>query len=228
MDNELNNTNSSPSDETTVPPVTIDPNQGDDNQGGKKSAEDRIQQILAKNKELERKLSEVEEKLAPPVVSQPTAQPFNPEIEKAKGILKQMGFVHQDELKQRDQVLENRMDLNSLHQKLESKYNGEDGRPTYDRREIEDYMRKRGIWGDPEDAYKLKHETEILDWTLKQAERKKGTKPVALRPNGSSSAPDDQTITREKLSEAMTTVEGRAWYEQNRSKIISLMEKGQL
>ena len=65
---------------------------------GKKSAEARINELIAKNKELANKLDTIEEKMAPPPPP-PTdsTQELTPEVQKAVAYLKKLGFVTKEE-----------------------------------------------------------------------------------------------------------------------------------
>jgi hypothetical protein len=110
--------------------------------------------------------------------------------------------------------------------RLESMFDGADGRPKYDRTAVEEYARKNAIYN-PEVAYRELHRTELFDWELKKLDEKKKQRPYVEK-QGSTMNRDDNTITREKIAEWMKTPEGRAKYERNRDKIIKLMQQGQL
>lgn len=200
----------------------------------KRSAEARINELVGEIKELREKLEsreeeEVETKVPAPVTTTTsTPNQLSPEAEKAIGILKERGFVTQDQIEAKIEELKNRQVLDSEHVRLESKYSGSDGRPVYDKGKIETFMRKRGIY-DPEAAYKIMNEDELLDWRLKQSE---GVikKDLKVEKGGSTAGNviDRNTITSEMIAEKMQTPEGRAWYEKNRDKILTLVAKGQL
>jgi hypothetical protein len=87
-------------------------------------------------------------------------------------------------------------------------------------------MRQNGVYN-PEVAYKALHEAELFDWGLKKTEEKRKQRPYVER-QGSTVSRDDNTITRETISEWMKTPEGRAKYERNRDKILKLMQEGAL
>lgn len=198
----------------------------DDQQSGKKSAESRINQLIAENKKLEDKINGLEVRIAPPPPPPGPVQ-RTPELERAAAILKDLGFVQKDELTSEIQTLKDRTVLDNLHYGLERQYDGADGRPAYNRSEVEQFMRDHGVY-DPQIAYDQLHKAEILDWTIKQNEGKKKEPPYIEKPGSAATHREDNSITREKIAEWMKTPEGRAKYEQNREKILTLLQNGQL
>ncbi len=86
---------------------------------------------------------------------------------------------------------------------LESKYNGEDGRPKFKREEILDFMRETGI-RNPEFAYKQKYEPEIDLWREKQLQAaRKGGMITESSSNVGGKFPSPVKVTKENLSEMM-------------------------
>lgn len=217
--------NSSPSDEEKVETEVSEGGQKPEEEtSGKKSAEARINELVGKVKELEENLeAKKDEKVPMP----PTEPKITPEVQRAIDHLRNLGFVHKDELKAEIEAVRDRTALESDHMRLINNYNGSDGKPKYDKREVEKYMRDNGVYN-PEVAYKALHETELLDWMLKEAESKKKERPYVEKGGQSSAERGDNTITREKIADAMKTPEGKIWYEKNRPKILSLMQQGQL
>lgn len=219
------------SDEEEVVVETTEDSSGDVPR--KRTAEARINELVGEIKELREKLEskdeEVESKIPAPTSPAPSAPTqLSPEAENAINILKERGFVTKEEIDSRIEEVKNRQVLDTEHMKLEGKYSGSDGRPAYDKSKIETFMRKRGIY-DPEAAYKIMNEDELLDWQLKQSE---GTvkKGLTVEKGGSTAGAvaDKNTITAAMIAEKMQTPEGRAWYEKNRDKILTLVAKGQL
>jgi hypothetical protein len=216
----------SPSDEV-LPEEPETPEIGEDEKPGKRSAEARINELLSKNKELEAKLGDIEERLAPPPPPTTPAAPLTPEVQKAIEFLKDQGFVTKTELDKERQYQEDRAALTAEHTKLAQNYSGADGRPKYDSDEVEKYMKSHGIY-DPEVAYKAMHETELFDWKLKKAESDRKKRPFSEKPGSPGGDRGNQAITREKIAEWLKTPEGRAKYEANRPKIMELLAEGQL
>lgn len=210
------------------PEIGTVPEGADPNEAGKRSAEARINELLSKNKQLEEKLVGIEARMAPPPppTPAPKVDPENPELKRVMELVRDLGFVQKDDLKAEMQTLRDITALNNEHNRLEGSYDGSDGRPRYNRTEVEKFMRERGVY-DPEIAYEQIHKGELLDYTIKQAEEKR-RQPYVTKPNTTANAREDSTITREMIAEWMKTPEGRIKYERNRDKILSLMRNGQL
>jgi hypothetical protein len=202
----------------------------------KKSAEGRIHQLISKNKELEERLASVEKEKEKIFTQTPSVEStvvqkepvVTPEVQKALEFLKVQGFVTKDELEKVQKETQNRQMLDNEHLRLQTTYDGSDGRPKYDKEKVEDYMRTQGIYN-PEVAYKVMNETELLDYELKKAEERLKTGPY-IEKGGmkGEEAAQAKAISPEKIAKAAMTPEGRAWYERNRDKILSLMNKGQV
>ena len=234
-------TSQSPSDETETPSDDFDfkedlEEEDDDAAPRKRSAEARINQLIAQNKELEKRLTNAEEQMKAPereydeqqqVPTPPTrVENTSPEVQRALDFLKESGFTTKEELSKMIQEIEDRRILDQTHLRLEDRYDGEDGRPKYDKPRVEQYMRENGIYN-PEVAYKAMHESELLDWHLKTAEGDRKKKPY-VQLEGTSVGRKDNTITREKIAKSQLTPEGRSWYERNRPKILQLLAEGKL
>lgn len=190
----------------------------------KRGAKARIDELIAKNKELVEKLEkkEEDERKTPMPPTEPTPQ--DPKVLKAVESLKKLGFVHKDELETRIRSVEDRMVLDTEHDTLERTYTGQDGRPKYNRADVERYMRDKGIYT-PEVAYKAMHEAELLDWHVRASQKK--TRPYSA-PSGPSRPTDDKSITRAKIAEMQGSPRWKEWYEENRKEILELMSKGEL
>ena len=188
---------------------------------GKKDAEARIQQLVARQKELEAKLNQVQQ---PSTDGKPK---ISPEAQKALDQLSGIGVVTEQKLETRIRSLEDRIVLDTEHSRLEQSLDGADGRPKYDRKEVEEFMKARAIY-DPETAYEKMHRDEIIDWHVKQSQQK----PAPARSEGASTpgatGQGGDVISRDTIREKMGTAEWRSFYEQNRDKILTLMQKGQL
>src|SRR3990167_1366180 len=206
-----------------------------------RTAEDRINELLSKNKEIEEELKsrptrEEFESLKVKFETVPTPPPVtpeetNPDVDKAMKFVKEKGkFVSKDELDHEMQSVKDQMYLDSKHQQLENAFDGSDGRPKYDRAKVNDYMRSHPVY-DPEIAYSQIYKDELFDWQLKKLESDRKKKPYVARPSSTSGIEaDNQSITREKLQEVYKnpTPENRMWYEQNRDKIRRLMAEQKL
>lgn len=213
------------------------PSEGETPEGQPKgrTAEDRIDELLSKNKEMLEKLEERDEKVTEleerlnqmPVPTPLPSIPQSPDVQKAIDFLKKEGkFIDAQELESRLKGVQDRMYLDSEHIRLETKLHGEDGKPKYDRAKVEEFMRQRGIY-DAETAYEKLYRTELLDWEIKKFETDRKKKPyIAQTKSTAGSEAEEQTITREKVAEWIKTPEGRLRYEHNRSKILQLLAEG--
>lgn len=217
---------SSPSGENPQDPAGA--GEGGEN-NPQRNAEARIHELLAKNKEFEDKLKQMEDRMAPPPPPGSNDQAIKPEVKQAVESLKGLGFT--DEAKVDEKVsaaiktLEDRLALGMEHQRLETSYSGADGKPKYVRADIEKYMREKGVYN-PEVAYDQLHKMELLDFALKEAEKKPG-KPYIEKSGTSVTGRDSGIITKEEIRKRVEAGD-RTWYEKNRNKILELTRQGQL
>lgn len=218
--------------DTTLPPS------GDENNGqhpGKRSAEERIDELIGQIKggeeeklQMRQEIEALKQRMPPPP---PPPGGVNPDVQRAIDAIRGMGFIDEKKMEERIRAVEDRYALNAEHQRFENEFDGSDGRPKYDRNAVEKFMKERAIF-DPQAAYKLMHESELLDWTLKEEEKKRNP-DIHVETPGSMAGKsrwDDDSITKEKLAEVSNTPSpaNREWYERNREKIFDMMAKGQL
>lgn len=83
-----------------------------------------------------------------------------------------MGFVTQDEVENAKTEAKKEVLFDQRVASLEKEYNGEDGRPKFDRKAVAEYAQKNELWVDPETVYKIMNEKELTDWHIKNAQRK--------------------------------------------------------
>ena len=231
----------SPSDEKETPPVDTG-DQGIDftedlpgEAPRKKTAEARIGELIALNKELKDDLAEMKERLPEPKVvpTVPTPTPatvkprLTPEVEQAISFLKDQGFATKQQLEELKRDLTDREVLNQEHTRLEHQLDGSDGKPKYDRAKVEAYMREKATYN-PEVAYNDLYKNELLDIAIKEAEERFKKRPYTERSGSSTGGSESSAITRDKVQQSLNSPVGRAWYERNRLKILDLYHKGQL
>lgn len=196
----------------------------------KRTAEARINELTGQLKEAQQELKELKTqsvKTPMPPVNTPES---SPEAQKIIAQLESLGFTRKGAVEEKIKTIEERIELNTEHARLSNEYDGEDGRPKYDKTKIESYMRSHAVF-DPEVAYKAMNEAELLDWHLKKADAGSKKRPYVERPGGSGvTRSTDNQITREKLQEVANnpTPLNREWYEKNRTKILQMMAEGQL
>jgi hypothetical protein len=146
-----------------------------------KEVNEGYQQSLARLEELENTIRQIQTAKDP-------APEVDPQSVALKEQLRQLGFITKEEqvaeVKRQKEDLEVQQELS----RLEKTYDGNDGRPKFDRKGIVKFAIERGI-GDLEAAYKLKHETDLVDWHIKQAiSKSKGIKTEASDGSGSAMA----------------------------------------
>ena len=197
----------------------------------KRTAEARINELSGKLKEKEDELEKLKAKKSEKTPMPPNTKPeSSPEAQKVIAQLESLGFTRTGTVEEKLKTIEERIELNSEHLRLGNEYDGEDGRPKYEKSKVEKYMRDHAIF-DPEIAYKAMNEAELLDWHLKKADAGQKKRPYVEKPGGSGvTRSTDNQITKEKLQEVASnpTPANREWYERNRNKILQMMAEGQL
>lgn len=211
--------------ETMVPtPPEVSGGEEEETPRRDRSAESRIGELIAKNKELEHKVEDYETRRQVPTPPTGGTTP-EPAIQRAVESLKKIGFVHQEDLARTVQSMEDKMILGTEHSRLSKVFDGSDGRPKYDSTQVEAYMQSHGIF-EPEVAYKAMYEQELIDWHIKEASKSK-VDAYTTPPKASSKA-EEGAITREKIAEMQKSANWRSWYEEHREEILSLMAQGKL
>ena len=140
---------------------------------------------------LKKELEELRKSLNP-------APAVDPQTEQAKQYLKNLGFVSKEdverEIRQRDEDSKVEQELS----RLENEWNGKDGRPKFDRKQVIDYCIKNGI-GNPEVGFKALKEQDLINFHVQQAiARSKGVKTEASDGSGSTQV----GVTNDDLKEA--------------------------
>ena len=227
-----------PNDEPTgvndsSPPSGENPDSNEEVQPPKKDAEARINQLVSQVKSQAEEIEAIKNQPKVPMPPVPSDEPSAAE-KQALGKLKDLGLVDIETLDKKfaeaKQESEDRWFLTNEHQKNESLYDGSDGRPKYDNKEVEKYMREQGI-AQPEVAYKTMHEKELLDWNLKQANQTTETGQPYTTPPAPSGQKGENYMSRELIAEKqkeLSPTEFRQWYEDKRETIGSLLRQGQL
>lgn len=195
----------------------------------KKSAESRIDELIARNKSLEEKLDSVlqERTTVPPA----PAEPVSPDLEKAKEFLRtNLNVVTREDLENLKQSLRDEQIVQSEDARLSELYSGEDGRPKYDPLKVKEYGKVNGIYN-LEAAYEQLNKAELADWAIRKAEEGMKQRPYVEKGGSSTANKNQNTITREKLQEVvanMSDPKNREWYEKNRDKVLELYRQGAL
>jgi hypothetical protein len=161
-----------------------------------KEVNEKSKQYEAKLQEVEARLSEMDKRVAPPQVDAQEQQ--------VKTLLNQYGYLSRDEfqteLDKREQRLREDTQVSQELSRLETKYDGKNGLPKFDRQKVVNFALDRRL-ADPEVAYKTLYEKEYLNWHIQQATNKsKGVKTESSDGSGGQSVgPANQDL----MSEAM-------------------------
>jgi len=145
---------------------------------------DRLREVIDERNEIKNKLAELEAKVNSKP-SEPIA-PADPQREAVKQEFKkiatELGFVSKEELEQKDADKQ----LSDTMSSLESKYDGKNGLPKFDRVKTLKFAQENLV-GTLEGAYKLMHFSDFMDHGVKEALGKtKGVKSEVSDGSGSS------------------------------------------
>ncbi len=126
---------------------------------------ERFKEVNERYRQTEEKLKALEQQ-----VSSLSVKPTTPEEEQVKSTLKQYGFVSQDEVRQEVRRVQEDIRVEQELSQLETRYDGKDGRPKFDRQRVLEFAINRNI-ADPEVAYKALNEKTLIDWHIAQASK---------------------------------------------------------
>jgi len=120
--------------------------------------------------------------------------------------LDKLGVITKEKLEQQrkqdreDAALEKEID------KTETKYDGKDGRPKFNRKEVLKFAQENGIFN-VDIAYKAKHFGALQDWAIKQAGKtKKGISPSKGASSGATPKPGQTPKSFEEAEAATDSV----------------------
>lgn len=182
----------------------------------KESAVNRVNELEARNKLLEGQT------LTSPAPETPafTGQ-MTPEQQQAVENLRKFGIVTQGDL----QALQDQLILDAEYQRLETMYGGKGGGPSFDRVEIEEYMKTTGIYN-PQKAFEDLYREELFDLRKKSEEREEPSRQVYTEKPSGSGMGKTEPLTVDSLRERLSRPDGMQWWDKNRERILPLM--GQL
>jgi len=145
---------------------------------------------------------------------------ITPEQQQAVENLRKFGVLTTKDL----QKVQDQMTLDNEYIRLEQRYEGGDGRPVFDRSEVEKHMRDTGIYN-PEKAYEDLYRDELFDWRSSQRSSQRSDTPrqtFSERPT-SSTASKTEPLTVDGLRQRLAQPDGREWWEKNRERILPLV-----
>lgn len=200
------------------------------------NAQQRFVHVLKERDELRKRIDEIQSNQIQYVPPVPPIQPkaVDPDIvtDEQKLAVQRMkekyGFATQEDIEAERQGLLGQLQkmqdnilLDTEYNRLETMYDGRDGRPAFDRTEIEDHMRKTGIYN-PEKAFDDLYKDELFDWKMSRhgktdpTERKQS---FSERPSAMT-ATKSEPLTKESLKERLSKSDGREWWEANRERLL--------
>jgi len=132
--------------------------------------------------------------------------PEDEQLRQARLAAKKVGIVTSDDF---DSLLDKSFEAKYARQRaaeklieqaedLEGKYNGQDGRPKFDKQDIFGFMQQNGI-SNPEVAYKIKFENELDGWKESQLKGAKRTGFSSINAAGGSKVPKEVKVTKDNL-----------------------------
>lgn len=179
------------SGEDTATDPSQDPKQTDPNQGKSEeeiefgklsgSTQDRIRSLLKRTKEAEEE-AERFKTLAYRGTQTPPPPPVEPNLDTQNAVAtlkKVTNFATLDEVKQFLSQQRQQESLEARYRYLEDSESGEDGRPRFDRYEVQDYIKNHPEFAgyDPADVWAKMYNKELLDWEFKQRQAGNFTTP---------------------------------------------------
>lgn len=189
---------------------TLSPEEADWN-NLKGTTQDRIKQLIRERDDLKNKNSQTDySQFSQPVPPPSEATVAPEEVRKAADTLRTYGgMASKEDL----QNLLWQVETARSHERLETKYDGRDGLPKYDKQEVEDYMNRKAregkpIW-DPEAAFRDMYFDEFVD--AKRISQRRGT--YSEKPASPSSTGREEPLTLESLKEKLSGPNGREFYE---------------
>jgi hypothetical protein len=135
----------------------------------------RFKEVNDKMKTYETRFKEYEDRLTQMGQTNKPVTPEDQQAEAVKQTLKNYGFLSKDEfdkaLNEREQRLREDAQVQQELSRLETRYDGKNGLPKFDRRKVVEFAIDRRI-ADPEVAYKTLYEKEYLNWHIQNAANK--------------------------------------------------------
>lgn len=136
----------------------------------------------------------------------------------------QKGFITKEQQEAEDSARKYSEQLKTLS----TKYNGEDGRPTFDPFEISEYAKQTQVF-DLETAYEKKYKKELFDWEVQHMNDNSGD--IDTEKQGEkvfNNGRNQDVLTRESIAKKLAEPGGSEWYEKNREMLLKALEKGQI
>lgn len=174
----------------------------------KGGTQDRIKNLISERNEWrEKAATQAETDLNKANTIPAATPPTGDEVGQAINTLKERGMVTQDVLDSALGQLSQRMELNRKHDSLENQYSDSNNLPKYDRLEVEDHMKRKGL-ADPEAAFRDMYFDEFID----SSRRGPKSKVVTEKPTASSTS-SREPMTVDSLRKKLRGEDGAKYYE---------------
>ena len=183
----------------------------------------RVRTLLDERNELRAKVQTIETQVpyaeTPAPATTQTQEVMTPEQQQAVENLRKFGILTTQDL----QKVEDKMTLDNEYTRLETRYSGDDGKPVFDRSEVERHMRDTGIYN-PEKAYEDLYRDELFDWRSNQKSHRSETprQTYSERPSASTVS-KTEPLTVDGLRQRLAQPDGREWWDKNRERILPMI-----
>lgn len=158
-----------------------------------KSSEE-ISEIKGQLKTITEHLEKIGE--LPPTEPEPKKEEEEEEdyAKRQKEYFKKMGFMTKEDIDEAKKETAKEIKFDNRVAELEKRYDGEDGRPKFDKKAVAEYAEKHELYADPEIVYEQMHKKELIDWHIKKA-NEKGKGPQVPEPGkGGAKPPKGKSI----------------------------------
>lgn len=180
--------------------------------------QDRIKSIL---KERDQWKYEAERRVQSqvPQYQTPSVNPVSPDVQNAVAQLSNVGIATDAKVDEKINQSLGNLIYNFTLKDLETKYDGSDGLPKFDRTEYQDFVNKNPQYQtyDPKDVYEKMYSEELLDAKLKARGNPTPSRSNSLKPA--------KTVIREEqwspdwIESRMKQPDGMEWYARNKQKV---------
>lgn len=183
-----------------------------------------LQEERRKRQELEQRISTMEASFKPSSTSEDSNPDIEDAISKIEPYLRKRGFMTKDQFEEDKSANAYAEEMKTLS----SKYDGKDGRPTFDAYEVSEFGKKNRIYN-LEVAYEQLNKKQLTDWEMKKTGTTSDTPETEKSgTSGYKESGNTSILSKEALANKLKGPGGREWWEKNREKVIAAMEKGEI
>lgn len=186
------------------------------------STKDRIRQLAREKRELQQRLEQQQQTYVPPA---PNSNFRDPQEEAAIRTLADKGIALKDDVRRTVDESVNAMRWEFENGRLESKWHGQEGTPSYVREEVESFIQSHPQYRavPPEVVFKsFMFPDEFLDYEIKRRGTKT-TQSTTYRPTKQAVA--QEGMTPEYIEQRLQQPDGRQWYDEHLDEINAVLSK---